>query len=183
MLLKARSTEASLAGCKPSDGCAGMVGAACCCVEQLAQHARQVLQPDSAAFLTDCIRLAFEKRPVGTGSAQCCACKCTHHWRPVAHHSIQHLSCATCCAANLFSTGVLPVSCSRKCLTVLSAPLQNNEVVAALVDLFRQFEVREEKQVAGHHAVVDPTPLREALGNLPDSRFKVGESSGFTSLC
>ena len=61
--------------------------------------------------------------------------------------------------------------------------LQNNEVVAALVDLFRQFEVREEKQVAGHHAVVDPTPLREALGNLPDSRFKVGESSGFTSLC
>ena len=51
-------------------------------------------------------------------------------------------------------------------------------MVAALVDLFRQFEVREVKQVAGHHAVVDPTPLREALGNLPDSRFKVGEHHG-----
>lgn len=47
------------------------------------------------------------------------------------------------------------------------------------MDLFRQFEVREVKQVAGHHAVVDPTPLREALGSLPDSRFKVGEHHGF----
>ena len=51
------------------------------------------------------------------------------------------------------------------------------------MDLFRQFEVREQKQVAGQHAVVDPTPLREALGNLPDSRFKVGESRGFTRPC
>ena len=38
--------------------------------------------------------------------------------------------------------------------------------------------MREVKQVAGHHAVVDPTPLREALGNLPDSRFTVGEHHG-----
>ena len=75
------------------------------------------------------------------------------------------------------------MSGNSKCLTPSVCSLQNNEVVASLVDLFRQFEVREEKQVAGHHAVVDPTPLREALSNLPDNRFKVGERHGFTRPC
>ena len=55
---------------------------------------------------------------------------------------------------------------------MLCATLQGDEVVAGLVGLFSALE---EWHNGDEHGVVDPTPLREALGKLPGGRFQVGE--------
>ena len=54
----------------------------------------------------------------------------------------------------------------------LSALLQDNKVVSALMGLFNSFVSRE--QSPNHHPV-DPTALREALACLPGSKFQLGE--------
>ena len=54
----------------------------------------------------------------------------------------------------------------------LSALLQGNIVVSALMGLFNSFVSRE--QSPKHHPL-DPTALREALACLPGSKFQLGE--------
>ena len=54
----------------------------------------------------------------------------------------------------------------------LSALLQGNKVVSALMGLFNSFVSRE--QSPNHHAL-HPTALREALACLPGSKFQLGE--------
>ncbi len=54
----------------------------------------------------------------------------------------------------------------------LSALLQGNSVVSALMGLFNSFVSRE--QSPNHHPL-DPTALREALACLPGSKFQIGE--------
>lgn len=52
--------------------------------------------------------------------------------------------------------------------------MQESDITLALVQLFRAFA--QQAQGQGHlETEVDPTPLREALSQLPGSKFGVGE--------
>ena len=60
--------------------------------------------------------------------------------------------------------------------------LQGNEVVTALIGLFKAFAERENSEARSQ--VVDPTQLRVALGNLQGDRFNVGGSPKlFQQVC
>lgn len=59
------------------------------------------------------------------------------------------------------------VMCNLPCCMTPSsvAVLQENDIVAALMDLFQALSEKEQQQIGG---AVDPNPLREALSSFMD---------------
>lgn len=77
-------------------------------------------------------------------------------------------------SATLLRTGACYAQSDKglKLQSKQSCALQDDDVVRALIGLFKAFAEREKSKAPSQ--AVDPTQLREALGNLEGDKFKVG---------